>query len=219
MMWRKRCLLVKCVCLFVCVYVFTHKSKQQESEGMQFGARVCVSHIQVTPADFFFLIIDVSATVSVCMYVCACVSIFLHLCVFAVLSLCVCVCVLCEEASVGCSFISSGSSCVECSSGGALCPAADAARAPAACSNLWLKCMNTHTHTRTHAVSKGQWPGFRTRLSAARRCQRMLVESVELSHTQALTFSRSGQLKSNNNWQLHRNTHTHTHTHFLSFFL
>lgn len=57
--------------------------------------------------------------------VCVFVSISLRLCVFAVLSLFV----LCEEASVGCCSISSGSSCLECSLGGAVCPAADAALA------------------------------------------------------------------------------------------
>lgn len=65
----------------------------------------------------FFLIIDVEF---ICPIEYLCVSEFSFISVFSL-------CVLCEEACVGCSFISRGSNCVKCSSGGAVCPAADAA--------------------------------------------------------------------------------------------
>ncbi len=182
---------------------------------MQFGDCLCVWDPSHTGWMFFFSFSDhwcMSASASWTIYVCVCAWLWVvsFICVCLQFYLCVCVCVLCEEASVGFSFISGGSSCVQCSSGGAVSPAADAAWAPA----TWTCGLNTleHTHTHkhiVHTVSQGHWPGFRTQLSAPHWCQRMFVESVEVGHTQAMTFSRSGQLKSNNNnWQLNRNTHS-----------
>lgn len=169
---------------------------------MQFGDCLCLCDPKHAGwFSVFFLIIDVWVHQPLELFVCE--RVFSFICVFAVLSLCV----FSVRRLLLAAALSAAAPAVRSVPRGVLCVLPPMLHGHQPLGLLAKTRMKTHTHINTHTLT-----GSLARIQDATQLCTLMPEDVcrkrgKLGHEQAMTFSQSGQLESDNNWQRQRNTH------------